>query len=104
MTIRQTAPGGSRTGAASHVLHRSEKAGIGPAYAAGFAWGLDHGSTILCEMDADFSHNPDDLPRLLEAVDGGTAVAIGSRYVGGGGVENWPLQRRVLSRGGNIYA
>ena len=87
-----------------HVLHRTEKAGIGPAYAAGFAWGLDHGASILCEMDADFSHNPADLPRLVAAIDSGADVAIGSRYVKGGGVENWPLQRRLLSRGGNIYA
>ena len=86
------------------VLHRTEKLGLGPAYAAGFAWGLANGAQILCEMDADFSHDPSDLPRLLAAVDGGADVAIGSRYVRDGGVENWPLRRRVLSRGGNMYA
>ncbi len=87
-----------------HVLHRSEKAGLGPAYAAGFAWGLDHGAGVMCEMDADFSHDPADIPRLLAAIDEGADVVIGSRYVSGGGVENWPLSRRMLSRGGNIYA
>lgn len=86
------------------VLHRSSKQGLGPAYAAGFDWGLDHGADILCEMDADFSHNPDDLPRLVEAVTDGADLAIGSRYVPGGGVENWPWHRRWLSRGGNLYA
>jgi dolichol-phosphate mannosyltransferase len=87
-----------------HVLHRTEKAGIGPAYAAGFAWGLERGYRILCEMDADFSHDPLVIPRLLEAIDGGADVVIGSRYVDRGGVENWPISRRMLSKGGNIYA
>ena len=87
-----------------HVLHRTEKQGLGPAYAAGFQWGLDNGAEILCEMDADFSHDPDDLPRLVAAVTAGADLAIGSRYVPGGGVENWPWHRRWLSRGGNIYA
>lgn len=86
------------------VLHRNSKQGLGPAYAAGFDWGLDHGADILCEMDADFSHNPDDLPRLVEAITDGADLAIGSRYVPGGGVENWPWHRRWLSRGGNLYA
>ena len=86
------------------VLHREVKQGLGPAYAAGFAWGLDNGASILCEMDADFSHDPADLPRLIAAVDGGADLAIGSRYVPGGGVENWPWRRRALSRGGNLYA
>jgi dolichol-phosphate mannosyltransferase len=86
------------------VLHRSEKAGLGPAYAAGFAAGLEGGAGILCEMDADFSHDPRDLPRLLAAVDAGADVAIGSRYVSGGGVDDWPWHRRALSRGGNLYA
>jgi dolichol-phosphate mannosyltransferase len=86
------------------VLHRSSKQGLGPAYAAGFEWGLEHGADILCEMDADFSHNPEDLPRLVEAVTKGADLAIGSRYVAGGGVENWPWHRRWLSRGGNLYA
>lgn len=86
------------------VLHRAEKAGLGPAYAAGFAKALSRGAEIICEMDADFSHDPTDLPRLIHAVDGGADLAIGSRYVAGGGVENWPLRRRILSRGGNLYA
>lgn len=86
------------------VLHRTSKQGLGPAYSAGFAWGLDNGADILCEMDADFSHDPDDLPRLVAAVTDGADLAIGSRYVPGGGVENWPWHRRWLSRGGNLYA
>ena len=86
------------------VLHRSAKQGLGPAYAAGFEWGIGHGAEILCEMDADFSHDPSDLPRLISAVDAGADLAIGSRYVDGGGATDWPLSRRLLSRGGNIYA
>ncbi len=91
-------------GEAFHVLHRSEKQGIGPAYAAGFAWGLEHGYEVMCEMDADFSHDPTDLPRLLAALGSDTQVVIGSRYTRGGGVENWPWSRRLLSWGGNVYA
>jgi dolichol-phosphate mannosyltransferase len=87
-----------------HVLHRSSKQGLGPAYAAGFNWAMEHGAEMVCEMDADFSHDPSDLPRLFHAVDTGADVAIGSRYVTGGGVENWPWHRRLLSRGGNVYA
>lgn len=86
------------------VLHRSEKGGLGPAYAAGFAWALENDARILCQMDADFSHDPMDLPRLFAAIDNSADVAIGSRYVSGGSVENWPLRRRALSRGGNLYA
>jgi len=86
------------------VLHREEKQGLGPAYAAGFRLALERGAQIICEMDADFSHDPADLPRLVAAVDSGADLAIGSRYVPGGGVEDWPWHRRWLSRGGNIYA
>lgn len=86
------------------VLHRAEKAGLGPAYAAGFTHALENGAQVIFEMDADFSHDPGDLPRLLEAVEQGADLAIGSRYVPGGGVENWPWHRRWLSRGGNLYA
>ncbi len=86
------------------VLHRTKKEGLGPAYAAGFRLALEQGAQVICEMDADFSHDPADLPRLIAAVDSGAALAIGSRYVPGGGVENWPWHRRWLSRGGNIYA
>ncbi len=86
------------------VLHRKTKEGLGPAYAAGFAVGLERGADVIIEMDADFSHDPADLPRLVGAVESGADLAIGSRYVPGGGVENWPWHRRWLSRGGNIYA
>jgi dolichol-phosphate mannosyltransferase len=86
------------------VLHREEKAGLGPAYAAGFARALADGAEIVIEMDADFSHDPSDLPRLVTAIDGGADVAIGSRYVPGGSTPDWPLLRRSISRGGNLYA
>lgn len=89
---------------AIHVLHRTTKEGLGPAYAAGFARALELGAEIICEMDADFSHDPQDLPRLVEAVESGADLAIGSRYVDGGGTEGWPWHRQILSRGGNIYA
>lgn len=86
------------------VVHRSSKQGLGPAYAAGFAAAIASGGEIICEMDADLSHDPDDLPRLIEAIDEGADLVIGSRYVEGGGVSDWPWHRRALSRGGNIYA
>ena len=86
------------------VLHRSEKAGLGQAYAAGFEIAANLNATIICEMDADFSHDPADLPRLIAAIDGGADLAIGSRYVPGGGTEGWPWHRRAISRGGNRYA
>jgi dolichol-phosphate mannosyltransferase len=87
-----------------HVLHRHEKLGLGPAYAHGFAHGLEMGAEILCEMDADFSHDPRDLPRLVAVVEDGADLAIGSRYVPGGSTEGWPWHRRFLSWGGNRYA
>ena len=87
------------------VLHRSEKDGIGPAYIAGFRHALGNGATLVLEMDADFSHDPGDLPRLIAAVsDGGADLALGSRYVEGGGVADWGLLRRIISRGGSAYA
>lgn len=86
------------------VLHRPEKLGLGPAYVAGFEVGLAGGAEILCEMDADFSHDPSDLLRLVAAVDDGADLAIGSRYVPQGGVADWPPHRRLLSRFGNLYA
>jgi dolichol-phosphate mannosyltransferase len=86
-----------------HVLHRTEKAGLGAAYIAGFRWGLAREYNTIVEMDADGSHAPEDLPRLLDAV-GDTDLAIGSRYVPGGSVVNWPLKRQVLSRGANVYS
>jgi len=84
------------------VLHRTEKAGLGRAYVAGFTWALDRGYDLIVEMDADGSHRPEDLPRLL-ATSGGADAVIGSRYVPGGTVVNWPASRRVLSAGANIY-
>ena len=86
------------------VLHRSHKQGLGPAYAHGFAVGLDLGAEVLCEMDADFSHDPADLPLLVDAVRAGADLAIGSRYVEGGSTEGWPWHRTFISRGGNRYA
>lgn len=85
------------------VLHRTQKNGLGKAYVAGFAWALDRGYDAVCEMDADFSHNPTYLTefwRLLKDYD----VVLGSRYVDGGGVKNWGLARRFISRGGSVYA
>lgn len=86
------------------VLHREQKLGLGPAYAAGFDEALADGADIVVEMDADFSHDPADLPRLVAAVRGGADLAIGSRYVPGGSTPDWPLLRRLISRGGNLYA
>jgi dolichol-phosphate mannosyltransferase len=86
-----------------HVLHRSDKRGLGSAYLAGFRWGLDRGFDVLVEMDADGSHLPEQLPRLLGALDGADLV-LGARWVPGGRVVNWPRRRELLSRGGNTYA
>ncbi len=85
------------------VLHRSRKEGLGRAYLAGFAVALDGGADLVLEMDSDFSHDPADLPRLIAAADAADLV-LGSRYVPGGGVTNWGLLRRALSRGGSAYA
>jgi dolichol-phosphate mannosyltransferase len=85
------------------VLHRERKEGLGPAYLAGFRRALDSGAKFVIEMDCDFSHDPSDVPRLLEAAK--TAdIALGSRYVPGGGVENWGALRRLISAGGSLYA
>jgi dolichol-phosphate mannosyltransferase len=86
------------------VLHRSEKNGIGPAYLAGFRHALDREAGCVMEMDSDFSHDPADLARLLAAVRDGADLALGSRYVPGGGVEEWGLLRRFVSEGGSTYA
>lgn len=86
-----------------HVLHRTEKAGLGAAYIAGFRWGLARQYATLVEMDADGSHAPEDLPRILAAVERADLV-LGSRYVPGGRVVNWPKRRQLLSRGGNLYS
>jgi dolichol-phosphate mannosyltransferase len=85
-----------------HVLHRKGKEGLGAAYLAGFGWGLSEGYSVLVEMDADGSHQPEQLPRLLDALRSADLV-LGSRYVKGGAVRNWPRSREVLSRGGNLY-
>ena len=85
------------------VLHRKEKNGLGPAYLAGFRRVLDEGADLVMEMDADFSHDPADVPRLVAAAEEADLV-IGSRYVRGGGVRNWGAVRRAISRGGCLYA
>lgn len=86
-----------------HVLHREGKGGLCGAYVAGFQWGLEREYTVLCEMDADGSHAPEQLRLLLDEIDDGADVVIGSRYVPGGKVVNWPKKRWILSKGGNIY-
>lgn len=85
------------------VLHRPAKEGIGPAYIAGFKRALAQGARLIAQMDADFSHDPADLPRLLGAVENADVV-LGSRYVAGGGVTDWGPLRRLISRGGSAYA
>lgn len=87
-----------------HVLHRPAKQGLGAAYIAGFRWGIAEGFDVLVEMDADGSHRPEELPSLLAALDDGADLVIGSRWVPGGEVVNWPRSREALSRGANIYA
>ena len=86
------------------VLHRPGRAGLGPAYLAGFAYALDAGAGVVFEMDADLSHDPADLPRLLAAVRAGPGLALGSRYADGGGIADWGAARRAVSRGGSWYA
>jgi dolichol-phosphate mannosyltransferase len=92
------------------VLHRAGKEGLGAAYLAAFKHALDAGANAgagwkrIVQMDADFSHDPNDVPRLLAALDAGAELAIGSRYTPGGGTENWGLGRRLISRGGGTYA
>lgn len=97
------------TDASVHVLHRTGKDGLGAAYRAGMRWALDAGYEVVVEMDADGSHQPEQLPRLLEAVRSpelptGADVVLGSRWVDGGGVVNWPARRRLISRGGSTYS
>jgi dolichol-phosphate mannosyltransferase len=86
------------------LLRRTEKSGLGSAYRAGFRWGLDHGYEACVEMDADLSHDPDALPGLVAPLEKGFELVVGSRYVPGGTIPNWAWHRRLLSRGGNIYA
>lgn len=87
-----------------HVLHRPGKQGLGAAYIAGFRWGLAQGYDVLVEIDADGSHQPEELPRLLEVLARGADLVIGSRWIPGGKVVNWPWTRELLSRGANTYA
>jgi dolichol-phosphate mannosyltransferase len=86
------------------VLHRGRKEGLGPAYLAGFARALADGAEQVLEMDCDFSHDPKDVPRLIAAAEDGADLVIGSRYVPGGSIPNWGLLRRLISRGGCVYA
>jgi dolichol-phosphate mannosyltransferase len=86
------------------VLHREHKEGLGPAYLAGFRRALADGAELVLEMDCDFSHDPDDVPRLIAAAEGGADVVLGSRYVDGGAVRNWGPLRRFVSAGGSLYA
>lgn len=86
-----------------YMLQREGKLGLGTAYIAGFKFALDKGYEYIFEMDADFSHNPKDLLRLFKACKEGADLSIGSRYVKGGGLENWPLDRKLLSFGASIY-
>jgi dolichol-phosphate mannosyltransferase len=85
------------------VLHRERKEGLGPAYVAGFRRALESGADLVATIDCDFSHDPADLPRLVEAAER-AGIGLGSRYVEGGGTENWGLLRRAVSRGGSLYA
>ena len=88
-----------------HLVEREGKLGLGTAYVRGFEYALEHDYELVCEMDADFSHPPEDVPRLIEAVQSGeTDIAIGSRYANGISIVNWPLSRLILSYGANIYA
>lgn len=86
-----------------HLLERSGKLGLGTAYITGFKWALEKGYQYIFEMDADFSHNPDDLLRLHAACTDGADVAVGSRYVRGGKIVNWPWDRIFISKGGALY-
>ncbi|NUS17885.1 MAG: polyprenol monophosphomannose synthase, partial [Streptomyces sp.] len=88
---------------AVHVMHRKGKEGLGAAYLAGFRWGIDHGFDVLVEMDADGSHQPEELPRLLTALKSADLV-LGSRWIPGGRVVNWPKSREIISRGGSTYS
>jgi dolichol-phosphate mannosyltransferase len=86
------------------VMRRPGKAGLGSAYRDGFSWGIAKGYEAMVEMDSDFSHDPDDLPSLISALEEGNDLVIGSRYVPGGSIPDWSLSRRLISRGGNVFA
>lgn len=87
-----------------HVMHRAGKAGLGAAYLAGFGWGLERGYDVLVELDADGSHQPEQLPLLLAEIPRGADLVIGSRWVKGGSVVNWPLHRKLISVAGSTYS
>ena len=87
-----------------HVLHRTAKEGLGRAYLAGFHWALERGYAYVMEMDCDFSHDPARIPDLVAAAEAGADLVLGSRYTRGGGVADWPLARRAISRSGCLYA
>jgi dolichol-phosphate mannosyltransferase len=87
-----------------HVLHRIEKNGLGAAYGAGFGWALDRDYDYIVEMDADGSHQPEELPRLIALLDNGCDMAIGTRWIPGGVIKNWPAYRKLISRSGTAYA
>lgn len=93
----------ARRDARLHVLHRPAKRGLGAAYLEGFAWGGERGFEVLVEMDADGSHQPEQLALMLERIAAGADLVIGSRWVPGGSVVNWPRHRKLLSQGGNLY-
>ena len=86
------------------VLHRPQKQGLGPAYIAGFRHALAAGAELVVEIDCDFSHDPADVPRLIASCEAGTDVTLGSRWVDGGGTVNWGFGRKLISRGGSLYA
>lgn len=95
----------SEYGERLHLIERSGKLGLGTAYVRGFKFALNHSYTYVCEMDADFSHNPNDVPKLINEVKSGNAdIAIGSRYANGISIINWPLARLILSYSANLYA
>jgi dolichol-phosphate mannosyltransferase len=87
-----------------HVLHRTEKNGLGAAYGAGFRWALAHDYDFIVEMDADGSHQPEELPRLTALLESGCDLAIGTRWIPGGVIKNWPAYRKLISRSGTAYA
>jgi dolichol-phosphate mannosyltransferase len=86
-----------------HLIQRKGKLGLGTAYIAGFQWALERKYDFICEMDCDFSHNPKDLKKLIEACQNNADVAVGSRYTRGGSVVNWPLHRKWMSKGAGVY-
>ncbi|QWT24984.1 polyprenol monophosphomannose synthase [Subtercola sp. PAMC28395] len=87
-----------------NIMHRTEKNGLGTAYVAGFGWALDKGYDYIIEMDADGSHQPEELPRLIKLLDAGANLGIGARWIPGGKTENWPWYRKLISRSGTTYA